>query len=116
MQALVIGVTNLATDLFHQGADQLALLGIFMLRKHLFHQLQSRQWRDVGEKWEVLEYIMLDEEQKTAVFVYTMSERDLIEENSAYDITPSEMHFLTEDFSIYEDFKTAPTIFRFLNI
>lgn len=65
------------------------------------------QWCDVGEKWEVLEYIMLDEERNTAVFVYTMSELDLIEENSAYDITPSEMDFLTEDFSIYEDYENS---------
>ena len=65
------------------------------------------QWREVGEKWEVLEYVMLDEETSTAVFVYTMSELDLIEENSAYAVMPSEMNFLAEDFSIYEDFENS---------
>ena len=65
------------------------------------------QWSNVGGKWEVLEYIMLDKENNTAVFVYTMSELEFIEENSAYDITPSEMHFLAEDFSIYEDFENS---------
>ena len=72
------------------------------------------QWSDVGEKWEVLEYIMLDKEHNTAVFVYTMSELDLIEENSAYDIAPSEMHFLTEDFSIYEDYENSTYDISFL--
>lgn len=65
------------------------------------------QWRDVGEKWEVLEYILLDAETATVVFVYTMGELDLIEEHATYDITPSEMHFLPEVFSIYGDFENS---------
>ena len=72
------------------------------------------QWCNAGEKWEVLEYIMLDEEHNTAIFVYTMSELDLIEKNSAYDITPSEMNFLTEDFSIYKDFESSTYDISFL--
>lgn len=72
------------------------------------------QWSDVGEKWEVLEYIMLDKKHNTAVFVYTMGELDLIEENSTYNITPSEMHFLSEDFSIYEDFENCTYDISFL--
>ena len=59
------------------------------------------QWKEPEEKWEVLEYIMLDEENLTAVFVYTMMELDMIEKNSSYTVTPSDMHFLEKDFSIY---------------
>lgn len=61
------------------------------------------QWSEVGKKREVLEYVMLDEENHTAVFVYTMSELERIEKNSEYDVTPSEMDFLEEDFSVYSD-------------
>ena len=46
------------------------------------------QWLAEGRKWEVLEYIMLDEENHTAVFVYTMGYLDKIEENSKYTVTP----------------------------
>lgn len=72
------------------------------------------QWRDVGEKWEVPEYILLDEQKHTAVFVYTMGELKNIEEHSAYTVTPSEMHFLTENFSIYDDFQNSTYDISFL--
>ena len=72
------------------------------------------QWSEVGEKWEVLEYIMLDHENNTAVFVYTMSELDHIEKNSSYKVTPTEMYFLDESFSIYEDFKNSTYDISFL--
>ena len=72
------------------------------------------QWSNVGEKWEVLEYIMLDKDHNTAVFVYTMSELEFIEENSTYTITPQEMNFLDEDFSIYEDFENSTYDISFL--
>ena len=72
------------------------------------------QWSKVGAKWEVLEYIMLDNETHTAVFVYTMGELEYIEGNSHYTVTPSEMHFITEDFSIYEDFKNSTYDISFL--
>ncbi len=65
------------------------------------------QWTEVGEKWEVLEYVMLDNENNTVVFIYTMSELEYIEENSAYNVTPSEMHFLDENFSIYDNFEDS---------
>ena len=64
------------------------------------------QWREVGKKWEVLEYIMLDEANRTAVFVYTMSELEFIEEHSSYTVTPTEMHFLNGNFSIYNYIET----------
>lgn len=72
------------------------------------------QWSDVGEKWEVLEYIMLDDETATVIFVYTMSELAYIQEHAAYDVTPDEMHFLTGDFSIYEDFENSTCDISFL--
>ena len=42
------------------------------------------QWTEVNKKWEVLEYVMLDNQNRTVVFVYTMSELEYIEKNSAY--------------------------------
>lgn len=72
------------------------------------------QWSNVGEKWEVLEYIMLDKDHNTAVFVYTMSELEFIEENSTYTVAPQEMNFLAEDFSIYEDFENSTYDISFL--
>lgn len=72
------------------------------------------QWTKVGEKWEVLEYIMLDRENNTAVFVYTMSELERIENHSSYKVTPSELHFLDDNFSIYEDFENSTYDISFL--
>ena len=68
----------------------------------------------MDQKWEVLEYIMLDEKNHTAVFVYTMGELEYIEEHSTYTVTPSELHFLNEDFSIYEDFENSTYDISFL--
>lgn len=59
------------------------------------------QWANVGEKWEVLEYVMVDDENNTVVFVYTMSALERIEEYSPYNVTPSELDFLEYNFSIY---------------
>lgn len=72
------------------------------------------QWSHVGEKWEVLEYILLDDETNTAVFVYTMGQLPLIEEHSAYTVTPTELHFSTEDFSIYQNFESSTYNISFL--
>ena len=73
------------------------------------------QWNKVEEKWEVLEYIMLDEANRTVIFVYTMSELDIIEEHSFYNVTPTELHFLEDDFSIYEDFDNCTYDVSFLD-
>ena len=73
-------------------------------KDHFSFPTYIAQWNKVGEKWEVLEYIMLDEAKHTAVFVYTMSELEFIEEHSSYTVTPTELHFLENDFSIYDDF------------
>ncbi len=72
------------------------------------------QWREPGQKWEVLEYIMLDDQNNTAIFVYTMSELEHIEKHSAYTVAPSEMDFLDEDFSIYEAFENSTYDLSFL--
>ena len=72
------------------------------------------QWSDVGEKWEVIEYIMMDKKTNTIAFVYTMGELELIEENSSYSVTPSELNFLSEDFSIYQDFENSKFDISFL--
>ena len=116
---------QLAEDHYDAFAEELANFGLQNGDKvitplydgsHFSFPAYILQWSNVGEKWEVLEYIMLDKEHNTAVFVYTMSELDLIEENSAYDITPSEMHFLTDDFSIYEDFENSTYDISFLEL
>ena len=72
------------------------------------------QWTEVNEKWEVLEYVMLDKQNHTVVFVYTMSELEYIEKNSAYNVTPAEMHFLDENFSIYDNFEDSTYDISFL--
>ena len=72
------------------------------------------QWTEVDEKWEVLEYVMLDNQNRTVVFVYTMSELEYIEKNSAYNVTPTEMHFLDENFSIYDNFEDSTYDISFL--
>ncbi len=64
------------------------------------------QWANAEEKWEALEYIMLDDATRTAVFVYAMGPGDSlksIEKQTGYIITPTDMHFL-EDFSIYGEY------------
>ena len=72
------------------------------------------QWTEVNEKWEVLEYVMLDNQNRTVVFVYTMRELEYIEKNSAYNVTPTEMHFLDENFSIYDNFEDSTYDISFL--
>lgn len=46
------------------------------------------QWLEPKNKWEVLEYIMLDKENNTVIYVYTMSELNWLEANSRYEIKP----------------------------
>ena len=82
--------------------------------EHFNYPAYILQWNHVGEKWEVLEYIMLDEQERTAIFVYTMSELEYIEEHSSYPVTPSDLYFLDEDFSIYEAFENSAYDISFL--
>ena len=58
---------------------------------------------------------MLDEEKHTVVFVYTMDALEEIEKNSSYTVTPSELDFLTEDFTIYDDFESCTYDISFLD-
>lgn len=81
---------------------------------HFSYPTYIAQWSEVEEKWEVLEYIMLDEAKHTVVFVYTMGELEYIEEHSSYIVTPTELHFLEKDFSIYEDFDKCTYDISFL--
>lgn len=72
------------------------------------------QWKEVGDKWEVLEYVMLDNKKNTVVFVYTMSELEYIENHSSYNVTPSVMNFLDENFSVYDHFEDSTYDISFL--
>ena len=68
------------------------------------------QWLCPTEKWEVLEYIMLDESNHTVVYVYTMGCLEKIDNNSSYSImpkvdvknvVPNEKYNIDEGFSVY---------------
>ncbi len=102
--------------------------------EHFQHPTYILQWLDAGEKWEVLEYIMLDAENRTAAFVYnTLGMREEIEENSAYITMPATLDLLGEQsrkgftfdldslnkhfegFSIYDGFETAEYDLSFLD-
>ena len=97
------------------------------------HPTYILQWLDEGDKWEVLEYVMLDEENHTAVFVYTMGALEKIEEHSAYAVAPKTMKVLADEqqktdfnfdlpsiqqyfsgFSVYDGFDTATYDLSFL--
>lgn len=102
--------------------------------EHFEYPTYILQWLDEGEKWEVLEYVMLDEERYTAVFVYTMGALDEIEEISSYTVTPKTMDILPDEqkgtgfsfdlpgiqqyfsgFSIYDGFENATCDLSFLD-
>lgn len=99
---------------------------------HFAYPVYILQWMEPGEKWQVLEYILLDEANHTAVFVYcTIGMEDDVEANSAYSITPATWDILPENvmppellppgyrhyggFSIYGDFENAGYDLSFLN-
>lgn len=98
-------------DLFSQGLKNFRVYSqeketaLLFDESHFDFPTYILQWMKPEKKWEVLEYIMLDDEKHTVVFVYTMGELSNIEEHSDYHITPSEMYFLEDDFSIYSDYK-----------
>ena len=73
------------------------------------------QWVKPDEKWEVLEYVLLDEENNTVIFVYTMSMLDKIDDYASYNVMPKDK--MSEDlvgFSIYDDFENATYDIEFL--
>lgn len=64
------------------------------------------QWREPTDKWEVFEYILLDDENNTIIFVYTMGMIEHIEKIASYNFTPKDQFFLKdteyENYSIYK--------------
>ena len=99
--------------------------------EHFQHPTYILQWLDADEKWEVLEYIMLDEVNHTAVFVYTtLGMQEKVEVNSSYTTMPSGWDILLPEqkmsealippyhddgFSIYANFDTATYDLSFLD-
>lgn len=74
------------------------------------------QWLKPSEKWEVLEYILLDDENNTVIFIYTMGMLNVINDYSNYNIMPKDE--FDEDivgFSIYDDFENATYNIEFLD-
>ena len=74
------------------------------------------QWLKPSEKWEVLEYILLDDENNAVIFVYTMGMLNVINDYSNYNIMPKDE--FDEDivgFSIYDDFENATYNIEFLD-
>lgn len=79
--------------------------------EHFQHPAYILQWLDVDGKWEVLEYIMLDEANRTAVFVYnTIGMRAEVEEHSAYTTTPTTLDIL--DGQVFEGAETLYSAYR----
>ena len=70
------------------------------------------QWLNVGEKWEVLEYVMVDAENNTIIFVYTMSSLERIQSYTHYDVTPYDYDFLENNFSIYGKLEDGDSYIR----
>ena len=73
---------------------------------HFKYPAYVAQWDNVGRDWEVEEYVLLDDENRTAVFVYSLFKLQELQEETAYDILPSDMRW-SEDFSIYDGFKDS---------
>jgi len=98
--------------------------------EHFAYPAYILQWLDAAEKWEALEYIMLDEANHTAVFVFTtISMQEKVEKNSAYTTMPSTWDILSSEqkmsreqlpdnhhagFTIYADYATATYDLSFL--
>lgn len=99
--------------------------------EHFEYPAYILQWMEPGKKWQVLEYILLDEANHTAVFVYcTIGMEDDVEAHSAYSITPTTWDILPDGvmspdllppgyrhyggFSIYGDFENAAYDLSFL--
>ncbi len=73
--------------------------------------LQFTRWYGI----DVFEYIMLDEENLTAIFVYTMDELEYIEENSEYTVTPKDIDALRGGHFLYPLNKDFDYDISFLN-
>ena len=55
------------------------------------------QWMDYDDKWETLEYFLLDEEENTVVFVYTMGALQKIQGYAKYNVLPKKGEIIPED-------------------
>ena len=55
------------------------------------------QWMNYGKKWETLEYVLLDEEQNTVIFVYTMLSLEKIQLHASYNVLPKTANVISED-------------------
>lgn len=89
--------------------------------EHFAYPAYIVQWLAPDEKWEVLEYVLLDDENRTAIFVYTMSSLKELQAKADYNITPTTMEIVPEEqfrtdyvglmgqsgFTIYENFDKA---------
>lgn len=100
--------------------------------EHFKYPAYILQWMEPGRKWQVLEYILLDEANCTVIFVYcTIGMEDDVAANSAYDVTPTTWDILPDNvmprellppcyrhysgFSIYGDFENAEYDLSFLD-
>ncbi len=81
--------------------------------EHFKYPAYILQWCYPGGKHEVLEYLLLDDANNTVVFVYTMNFLEEIKANSSYDVSPSEIDFLEDYFSIYSRREDGTTVDTF---
>lgn len=97
--SFVNGLDSLIIEYIDQGKSLLVNTDNFNYKAYII------QWCEPGEKWEVLEYILLDDLNNTIMFVYTMGGLDDIIKHTSYDVAPKNMFFLNDsnyvDYSIY---------------
>lgn len=91
--------------------------------KNFFGKAYILQWMDRGNDGPVREYIILDDENQTVVFAYTVAMTDELEENSGYTLNPGadvlSDHYPDNPssylgFSIYSGFESADYSVDFL--
>ena len=55
------------------------------------------QWMNYGEKWETLEYVLLDDAQNIVIFVYTMFSLEKIQLHAEYNVLPKTSNVILVD-------------------
>lgn len=100
-------------DSFVNGLDQFTIKYGDEERKLLLntdnfaYKAYIAQWREPTDKWEVLEYLLLDDDTNTIIFVYTMGMIEYIEKNISYNVLPKDQFFLNDtDYENYSIYKT----------
>lgn len=79
------------------------------------------QWIEPGNKWEVLEYILIDETNNTVIYVFNMSNLygtyEKLEKNSKYEISPhkDKKELLTDDEKNYTGFDWGFSVYSTRN-